>query len=104
MRAPQLFTVAIVGALVMALATVMVPDLTPAEKPEGEVGAPSAEADSAVETMPVLPASGFGDPYYDWARFTAPAARAARAQAASHRIDEDSRMTARRSNHTAPGR
>ena len=103
-RKAAVAVVALIAAVLLALATVMVPEVGTAAQRTWEATARPALEESLAERSPVVPASSFGDPYYDWARFTAAAERAAEAAPASRRVAADPDTTLRLPTQAVPGK
>ncbi len=95
-RVPTWSAIVIIVVLLLALATVMVPDLGPQVGRAWERTARPALEQCLESTPPILPASSFGDPYYEWSRL----ARFAQSVCVAGR----SRPSARAQTQPSPGK
>jgi len=71
-RVPTWSAIAIIVVLLLALATVMVPDLGPETARAWQTTGQPALEQCLESTPPILPASNFGDPYYEWYHLAQP--------------------------------
>lgn len=103
-RVPTWSAVVIIVVLLLALATVMVPDLGPEAARAWERTARPALEQCLESAPPVLPASSFGDPYYEWSRLARPVSREADSPGHSVRVAERSHSSARPQTHPNPAK
>ncbi len=103
-RVPTWSAIVIIVVLLLALATVMVPDLGPQVGRAWERTARPALEQCLESTPPILPASSFGDPYYEWSRLARFAPRQADSRGQSVCVAGRSRPSARAQTQPSPGK
>jgi len=93
-RVPTWLGMVIIVLLLLTMATVMIPDLGPEAYQAWEDSGRPALEEWVADPVCLTPASGFGDPCYDWHRLAGPGYQDAGSATLSLRVEQRSDLSA----------